>query len=139
MSVERRSQPLLHNMSMRPRTTVQAAVAVVGKALARFAVDPERDRELIADPDLVERLERTWSELQLRGALHVYPLASTAAPGGLPVVAAGPLLALNVLGRARGGLLLPRAPLELDPRLIQRELASDDPRLVQLASTKATA
>ena len=40
-----------------------------------------------------------------------------------------------MLGRTRAGLLLPGAPLDLDPSVLARKLASDDPRLVALAST----
>lgn len=125
---------LLHNMSMRPRTTVTATVSVVGPALARFALTPKRLRTLLADPCLLWRLERRWLEAGLRGALHVYPLPEAAAVGEARVLAADPLLALNVLGRSRAGLLLPGAPLDLDPSVLARKLASDDPRLVALAS-----
>ena len=126
---------LLHNMSMRPRTTVTATVGVVGSALARFAVAPKRLQTVLEDPGLPDRLEQLWSELGLRGALHVYPLPGAKVIGDAELVSADPLLALNVLGRTRAGLLLPSAPLDLDPSVLARKLASDDPRLVALAST----
>jgi len=126
---------MLHNMSMRPRTTVTATVSVVGKALARFAVTPKRLRALLDDPSLPERLEQRWQEAGLRGALHVYALPEPAVARKVPMLGADPLLALNVLGRTRAGLLLPGAPLDLDPSVLARKLASDDPRLVALAST----
>ena len=125
---------LLHNMSMRPRTTVTAKVGVVGSALARFAVAPKRLQTLLDDPGLPERLEQRWSELGLRGALHVYSLPGREVTGAAEHVSADQLLALNVLGRTRAGLLLPSAPLDLDPSVLARKLASDDPRLVALAS-----
>jgi hypothetical protein len=127
---------LLHNMSMRPRTTVTATMSVVGEALARFAVTPKRLRTLLDDPSLPERLEQRWQEAGLCGALHVYPLPEPALTRKVPVLGADPLLALNVLGRTRAGLLLPGAPLDLDPLVLGRQLASDDPRLVELASTE---
>ena len=126
---------VLQNMSMRPRTTVTAKIGVVGSALARFAVAPKRLQTLLDDPGLPDRLERCWSELGLRGALHVYPLPGRAVTGDAEHVSADQLLALNVLGRTRAGLLLPGAPLDLDPSVLARKLASDDPRLVALAST----
>ena len=129
-------QNLLHNMSMRPRTTVTATVGVVGSALARFAVTPKRLQKLLDDPALRGRLEQRWSELGLHGALHVYPLPGREVTGAAEHISADQLLALNVLGRTRAGLLLPSAPLDLDPSVLARKLASDDPRLVALASTK---
>ena len=126
---------LLHNMSMRPQTTVTAKIAVVGSALARFAIAPKRLQRLLDDPGLPDRLEQRWSELGLRGALHVYPLPGARMMGGAELVNVDQLLALNVLGRTRAGLLLPGAPLDLDPTVLARKLASDDPRLVALAST----
>ena len=130
------SPNLLHNMSMRPRTTVTARIGVVGSALARFAVAPKRLQTLLDDPGLPERLEQRWSELGLRGALHVYSLPGRAMTGDVKLVSADQLLALNVLGRTRAGLLLPSAPLDLEPSVLARKLASDDPRLVALASIK---
>ena len=126
---------LLHNMSMRPRTTVTATVGVVGSALAWFAVAPKRLQRLLDDPGLPERLEQRWQEAGLRGALHVYSLPEPTVVGEAPVLGTDALLALNVLGRTRAGLLLPAAPLDLDPSVLARKLASDDPRLVALAST----
>ena len=126
---------LLHNMSMRPQTTVTAKIAVIGSALARFAIAPKRLQTLLDDPGLPDRLEQRWSELGLRGALHVYPLPARAVTGDAERISADQLLALNVLGRTRAGLLLPSAPLDLDPSVLARKLASDDPRLVALAST----
>lgn len=130
---------MLHNMSMRPHTTVTVTVRVVVEALAalaRFAVTSKRLQALLDDPCLPERLERRWQEAGLRGALHVYSLPRAAVLGETPVLGTDALLALNVLGRARAGLLLPGAPLDLDPSVLARKLASDDPRLVALASTK---
>lgn len=44
-----------------------------------------------------------------------------------------PLLALNLLGRARGSLLLPRSPVALERAFLNRSIASDDPRIIRLA------
>lgn len=44
-----------------------------------------------------------------------------------------PALVLNVLGRTRVNLLMTDAPLSFDPRLLERVLVTDDPRLVALA------
>ncbi|MBW2397113.1 MAG: hypothetical protein JRG95_22925 [Deltaproteobacteria bacterium] len=40
---------------------------------------------------------------------------------------------VNVLARTRSGLLLGDAPLSLERGYLTRELATDDPRLVELA------
>jgi hypothetical protein len=136
VTAEHATPALLHNMSMRPRTTITATLTVVGAALARFAVDPQELPALLAEPGLRERLEEHWHGLGLRGALHVYPLPDRAALKKKAVVQAGAPLALNVLGRARAGLLLPSAPLDLDPGALARTLAADDPRLVALASAE---
>ncbi len=42
-------------------------------------------------------------------------------------------LVLNVLARTRSQLLLASAPLALERAFLERELASDDPRLIALA------
>ena len=39
---------------------------------------------------------------------------------------------LNVLARARGNVLLPDAPLVLQPRSLDRRVYTDDPRLTSL-------
>ncbi|MCS7072107.1 MAG: hypothetical protein NZM00_11415 [Anaerolinea sp.] len=44
-----------------------------------------------------------------------------------------PLLAINLLGRTRGSLLLPRAPLALERAYLERSIACDDPRIISLA------
>jgi hypothetical protein len=127
---------LLHNMSARPRTTVTAALRTQGRVLVRFRLE---DRALLSHPDsLRPELDEVWREAGLRGAVHVYAFPPAPARKSVKVAEASPLLSINVLGRASAGLLLPGAPLMLDSELLDRELASDDPRLVALAAEGAS-
>lgn len=92
-----------------------------------------------------EQLEENWRSWPLRGAVLVYPWRDAVKPSVPPEAAADggprqasawatwPPLVVNVLGRARGGLLLARFPLTLNADFLERRLATDDPRLVRLA------
>jgi hypothetical protein len=134
-TTEQGSPRLLHNMSGRPRTTVTTALRSHGRALVRFRLDDRAP--LVASDSLRIQLDEVWRRAGLRGAVHVYAFPPAKARKGVKVAQASPLLSINVLGRARGGLLLPGAPLVLDSDLLDRELASDDPRLVALAAEEA--
>ena len=149
-----RSAPgLLHNMSSKPRTSVQLNVEPIDTRVASFALDGlaselsralkrrtrASQRPLLASfvlnsdlPSLTERLDGEWGGLALRGAVLLY------AAVGVPRAVTGtkpcrdPLLVLNVLARARGNVLLPDAPLVLQPRSLDRRVYTDDPRLTSL-------
>ncbi len=97
----------------------------------RFAV--ALDHGLGRVPDLVEKLERFWRHLDLRGFALVKPWP----PGqGTNKPELGrfehPLLTMNVLARVRGQVLLPRMPLDLGPGVLERRMASTDRWLVEL-------
>src|SRR5262245_17676865 len=130
-TTEQGSPRLLHNMSSRPRTLVSACLGSPGHAPVRFRLD---GRALIDHESLSAQLDEAWREAGLRGAVHVYSFPPAAVREGMKVVQANRLLSINVLGRVRGGLLLPGAPLALDFDLLDRELATDDPRFVALAA-----
>ena len=99
---------------------------------------------------LAPELEREWLRYGLSGAVLLYPRRDELPPeeelhrvrsgvevqgySELPLVqATDPLLVLNVLARARGGLLLPGFSLVLEREFLRRRLVTDDPRLVTLA------
>jgi hypothetical protein len=141
---------LLHNMSSRPRTQVQVHVEPIDTRLGSFSLDDlgrqlsrivqgrtratQRDRlatfvcrnDVVAS--LAERLDHAWALLALRGAVLLYPGASGVSTDRV-TRCRDPFLVLNVLARARGNLLLPDAPLVLEPRALDRSVLTDDPRL----------
>ncbi len=125
--------PVLHNMSTPPRTHVSARLKPAGPAVCRFRLATVRASasRLLADDTCEERLEAAWDGYGLRGACHVYAWRDDIT--SRPVSVRDPLLVLNVLGRTRAQVLLATAPLALEPDFLERELASDDPRLVALA------
>ena len=140
---------LLHNMSSRPRTPVTIRVDPIDTRLASFSLDnmgPALNRilkgrtratqrptlsQFVCRSDvahLAERLDQAWTLLALRGAVLLY--AGVSGPRSVAVTPCrDPLLVLNVLARARGDLLLPDAPLVLQPRALDRHVVTDDPRL----------
>jgi hypothetical protein len=151
------SPGLLHNMSSRPRTPVKIRVDPIDRPLASFSLDnmgPEltrivgrrtraTQRQTLAqfvgqadEPRLTERLDTAWAPLALRGAMLLYAGIST--PCSI-VRCRDPLLVLNVLARARGNVLLPDAPLVLQPRSLDRCVVTDDPRLTALVSEESEA
>lgn len=132
----------LHNMSCAPRTVVRGYVAPLRSPIVRFSLGPDlasRVRRRRLARRLVEEAERAWGELSFTGAALVFPWHDDVAqpPEGRPRpevrVATDPRTLVNVLGRARGSLLLARWPLSREPEYLLRSLASDDPRLVALA------
>jgi len=153
---------MLHNMSCRPSTQVEWAILPVGEAIVRFEFEgvdwgaaslsrwrsvtralqgrtASRSSTRSADvpAELIVLLDDAWREWSLKGAVHVYPWPAAgvvAQAAGLSVFrATHPELVLNVLGRTRSQLLLPSMPLELERPFLERQLATDDPRLVELA------
>ena len=140
---------LLHNMSSRPRTPVTIRIDPIDARLASFSLDGmasalsrlvhRRTRAtqlptlaaFVCQGDvagLAEQLDQAWARLGLRGAVLLY--AGAAPPRFAPVpLCRDPLLVLNVLARARGNVLLPDAPLVLQPRALDRRVLTDDPRL----------
>lgn len=140
---------LLHNMSSRPRTQVQVHVEPIDTRLGSFSLDDlgrqlsrivrgrtrttQRDKlaTFVCRHDvagLAERLDQAWALLALRGAVLLYPGASGVSADRV-TRCRDPFLVLNVLARARGNLLLPDAPLVLEPRALDRRVLTDDPRL----------
>src|SRR6478672_5289620 len=97
---------LLHNMSSRPRTPVRACLRSQGTRLVKFHLKDPTD----LDPTtLPTQLDEVWREAGLRGAVLLYALPPAPARRGQKVLKADRLVSINVLGRARGGLLLPGA------------------------------
>lgn len=146
MSRERAAAaPLLHNMSCRPHTEARGYIASPRSPVVRFelALLPGDLALKAARGDLPRRLlaeaEALWGTVRLTGAALVFAWSGDAAapPEGLPPpevrVATDPRAVVNVLGRSRGALLLPRWPLAAEPEYLLRSLASHDSRLVALA------
>jgi hypothetical protein len=143
---------LLHMGGGKPRTQVVVRIRPIDPGLGSFSLDdmgPElsrigqgrtraRRRETLAAfvcrgdvAGLAKRLDQAWALLALRGAVLLYASGS----GSFRVPACrDPLLVLNVLARARGDLLLPDAPLVLQPRALNRRVVTDDPRLTSHVS-----
>ncbi len=102
----------------------------------------ETDRERAAH--LRQQADRCWQTQIWKGAVQVYPwndsvLSAVQTRFNLlhrePVAirVTDPLLAINLLGRARGSLLLPHAPLALERKYLEHSIACDDPRIIRLA------
>jgi len=142
---------LLHNMSARPRTQVRweidalrrtagadddiasatASQSEPSRSLEGTTVGFELPREHKLELSAAE-LDRAWASYGLRGAALVFPWRGE--DSEFDATPAGNLaLAVNVLGRARAGVLMAHAELVLDDEYLARSLASDDPRLVRLA------
>jgi hypothetical protein len=102
----------------------------------------EKDRAL--QDQLRDWITDGWVQLNLIGAVHVYDWreeVKNAANNRLQAAklppkyirATDPVLALNVLTRARSYLLIPDAAVALDRPFLERVVLSDDPRLVKFA------
>ena len=155
---------MLHNMSVRPTTQVDWTILPAGEAIVLFDLaglgtelaewphgqavleilkgSPGRGSTASkAQQELASDLDEAWHECALHGAIHVYPFPAAgvaARAAGLPILrATHPALVANVLARTRSQLLLPSMPLALEAPFLTRELASDDPRLVELAARTA--
>jgi hypothetical protein len=138
---------LLHNMSVPPKKRSRWESGGIEGALVRFALTPRRLAALSRSdrhPRIEADLERVWHGYGLRGAALVYDslphqesnslLESRAAlHPPVRISATDQKLVLNVLGRACGGLLLASMPLQLERDWLERELWTDDPRVVALA------
>ncbi len=137
---------LLHNMSCSATSAVRVEIRPVLGMVARFpGCRPEGQRTLSLDPahqaiwssglgvapDLVERLERFWEDLNLVGASMIFPWREELGKQRY-VEARHPLLVLNVLARTRSTLLMARSPLDLDVSCLERTLVSTDPALITL-------
>jgi hypothetical protein len=145
VSRERCPAALLHNMSCRPSTETRAYIKATRSPVVRFelallGVDlAGQARRGEVPAELLAAAEELWAGVPFTGAALVFAWAADIAqpPEGFrrPAIrlATDPCTALNVLGRARGALLLPRWPLAAEPEYLLRSLASDDPRLVALA------
>jgi hypothetical protein len=127
-----------------PLTAVKATFAPLNGAIARFALSSvrERARKLLDRPDVARILDEAWCSERFTGCALLLD-ESDVSPEALGTSWAGsarctdPVIVLNVLGRARKGMLLASAPLILDPDHLEGAVHSDDPRLVALATRRS--
>lgn len=102
----------------------------------------ETDRECAAR--LHQQADSYWETRIWKGAVQVYTWSDSVLSAvqtrlsltqreQLAVRVIDPLLAINVLGRVRGSLLLPHAPLALERKYLECSIACDDPRVIKLA------
>lgn len=93
---------------------------------------------------LREQLDTQWATFNWRGAVLAYTWTdaslnaitnrlSAARLAGDALRVVDPLLALNLLGRVRGSLLLPRSPVVLERGYLSRSLVVDDLRVIRFA------
>lgn len=131
--------PSLHNMSMRPRYTVHCSLRPPGGVVVRFALGAPRRRWLRPSRATRALIGEMWEGIGLKGAALVFGWAPPGPPvkyeprGPKILEATDEAFVVNVLARTRSGLLLGDAPLSLERGYLARELATDDPRLVELA------
>jgi hypothetical protein len=110
----------------------------------------ETDENLRAS--LAKKLDAAWEVYGFQGAALIYPwheglqqaIATRtldAFPGSAPAYlrALDPFLVLNVLARARSQILLANLPPDLERAFLERSLAADDPRLIELTCGTACA
>lgn len=108
----------------------------------------EADENLRAS--LAEKLDAAWQTYDLHGAILVYPWHEglrqavatrmvDAFPGSAPAYlrALDPILVLNILARARSQVLLANSPPDLERPFLERALAADDPRIIEIACAAA--
>jgi hypothetical protein len=109
----------------------------VADVLSALEADP------VFEQAFKDRLDESWDGYKLIGATLVYVWREDLREGmaarlnalKLPPVylrATDPQVVLNLLARARSSLLLANAPLALERSFLERVLASDDLRLIQL-------
>ena len=135
---------LLHNMSMPPRTSIRWEIRPIESSIVRFNLVCIESSGSLLWPGLsrfiVQKLERAWKGYGLKGAALIYPFRNPtesesqgAVPGPALYRATDARLVLNVLARTRGQVLMAGATLRLEKPFLERDLATDDPRIVALA------
>jgi hypothetical protein len=120
------------NMSARPRTPVTYLVPRLREQWVSFSwqtTSPVLDADTLAD------LQQQWDAIAFTGAAIVHRLDDDLAHRVRPRECADRDLALNVLLRVRGGLLLGEMPpLDDGDAVVGAAVATDDPRLVRHAA-----
>lgn len=122
-------------MSARPRTPVTYFVPKVRSQWVSFAWKNSRP---VLNADVLQALDAQWNDLGFTGAAIVHPLNRDLADRVRPHACADRWLTLNVLLRVRGPVLLAEMPpLESGDALRNMAVATDDPRLVRLATEES--
>jgi hypothetical protein len=102
----------------------------------------KNEYDLENEEQLISLLNGVWNNYKLRGAIlidawdesiaELFDMDSQWKYRLTMLRPVSPLLVLNILGRARAGILLPHLPLSLAPQFLERDLVSTDQRLIQL-------
>ncbi len=127
-------------------------LGIKGEGADREAVIQTIEGDENLKNELTAKLDAAWRDYDLCGAMLVYPWQESlrqavatrimdVAPGSTLVYlrALDPILVLNVLARARSQILLATSPPDLERPFLERDLAADDPRLIDLACSTACA
>jgi hypothetical protein len=102
----------------------------------------KNEYDLENEEQLISLLNGVWNNYKLRGAIlidawdesiaELFDMDSQWKYRLTMLRPVSPKLVLNILGRARAGILLPHLPLSLAPQFLERDLVSTDQRLIQL-------
>jgi hypothetical protein len=102
----------------------------------------KNEYDLENEEQLISLLNGVWNIYKLRGAIlidawdesiaELFDMDSQWKYRLTMLRPVSPPLVLNILGRARAGILLPHLPLSLAPQFLERDLVSTDQRLIQL-------
>jgi len=143
----------LHSVHGIPRNKINWQILPYQLCMVRVSMDFEvktrlqvllkkNEYDLESEEQLISLLNGVWNNYKMRGAIlidaweeSIADLFDMDSPWKYRLTMlrpASPLLVLNILGRARAGILLPHLPLSLAPQFLERDLVSTDQRLIQL-------
>ena len=124
----------LANMSARPRTSITREIHPIRKTWVSFSwtgFKPRLTEERLSD------LDSFWTALGFTGCALLQPVSDSVRKLS-PLACRDDDVVLNVLLRSRSGILIGTSPLLDDPSVLNGlALASDDPRLYALVSSRA--
>lgn len=143
----------LHSVHGIPRNKISWQILPYQLCMVRVSMDFEvktrlqvllkkNEYDLENEEQLISLLNGVWNNYKLRGAIlidawdesiaELFDMDSQWKYRLTMLRPVSPLLVLNILGRARAGILLPHLPLSLAPQFLERDLVSTDQRLIQL-------
>ena len=143
----------LHSVHGIPRNKISWQILPYQLCMVRVSMDFEvktrlqvllkkNEYDLENEEQLISLLNGVWNNYKLRGAIlidawdeSIAELFDMDSPWKYRLTMlrpVSPLLVVNILGRARAGILLPHLPLSLAPQFLERDLVSTDQRLIQM-------